>query len=104
MYFLGIFWDVVFSDGKVHGAIGLAISSWILRREVGISQSVAPREPSSALYLTAYAPASPCRGGRVWVGWDPKPMPNFFWPRVGSVVWGHSTVYPMSCGSVVEGL
>ena len=22
MYFLGIFWNVVFSDGKVHGAIG----------------------------------------------------------------------------------
>ena len=39
--------------------------------EVGISQSI-------ALCLTAYAPASPCLGGRVRIGWYPKPMPNFF--------------------------
>ena len=104
MYFLGIFWDVVFSDGKVHGAIGLAISSWILRREVGINQSVAPREPSECLVPHCICPCLTLPGGRVRVGWDPKPMPNFFWPRVGSVVWGHSTVYPMSCGSVVQGL
>ena len=63
MYFLGIFWDVVFSDGKVHGAIGLAISSWILRREVGISQSVVPREPSECLVPHCICPCLTLPGG-----------------------------------------
>ena len=63
MNFLGQFWDVVFSDGKVHGAIGLAISFWVLGREVGISQSVASTEPSECLVLHCMFPCLTLPGG-----------------------------------------
>ena len=83
MYFFGFFLGMwCFQMARYMGKLGWPFLPGL---EVGISQSVAPREPSECLVP---APASPCLGGRVRIGWDPKPMPNFFGPKVGSVVQG----------------
>ena len=70
-----MFGNLGFSGGKVHG--GNLAGYFFLNG--GRHQLInCPREPSECIVPHCICPCFTLPGGRVRIGWDPKPMPNFF--------------------------